>query len=198
MLLYLVFLFHKGIGQNNLTYPTDSMILSNNDSKYEKTNLKNNNYCDELEYKNMVLMMEAKMSEEAYNDLLQKIEKLKSEIKQYQKVIQEFTIKPSTETFLCTNAKSSAILCGESFLEQVLPGSASESSTITYFIAQVFKHAIISLSDYNGVEVANYFVNESGYGQCVINAGELKAGTYNYCLIIDERKLDCKKLILMK
>ena len=170
--------------QNNL--PSETNYLTAN----KELNYSNNSSRNDLEYQNAVLGMEVNELKEAYNYLERKVERMKSVLEQYQKVIQQNTITPSAESFTCST--------GDAFLEQVAPNTFTENSAITYFIPAGFKKALLTIIDKSGIPVLKYDIKDSCYGQVTEKAGELNYGSYNYCLYVDGKKVDGKKMILTK
>ena len=52
--------------------------------------------------------------------------------------------------------------------------------------------------DLTGRQVKSYEIQDRGQGSLTVKAYELEAGTYIYSLIVDNREIDTKKMILTK
>lgn len=121
----------------------------------------------------------------AIQELEQQIQELKNE-------------KGSTST-----ARSSVIPAGEktnaslASLEQNAPNPFSSNTSIKYFIPANTQGQLL-INDNAGNTVKKYNLTTKGNGAIQINAGELAAGTYYYTLIVDGKKADSKKMVLIK
>ncbi len=83
-------------------------------------------------------------------------------------------------------------------LFQNKPNPFKEKTLIEYEIAsENFRKASILIFDMNGTLLKTYPVNQSGKGELPINGNELKAGMYIYSLIVNDREIDSKKMILL-
>jgi hypothetical protein len=180
IVLCMVFLFQKGKGQND--FQLNGKAINTSD----------------LIYENATLEIEIAQLTEAYKYLEQKVEKLKSEAERYIKAIQECSIVSSGKSFSCANAYNSSLECGDAFLETIVPASFTENAIITYFIPKDYNNANLNISDLNGKSLLDFNIDNTGYGQITIPAGKLKNGIYDYCLLVDNRKMDCKKMIVLK
>ena len=107
-------------------------------------------------------------------------------------------ITPCATSAVVSDLDREAKPCGGSYLESITLCSVSESPAITYFVSQEFREASIKISGENHIALLDFPLKEGGYGQYMIQTGELKAGINNCCLLLDGRELDCKKLIVMK
>jgi hypothetical protein len=80
-------------------------------------------------------------------------------------------------------------------LEQNQPNPFNQTTLIRYKIPSG-ANAQINIYDASGVMVKTMRAPENGQAQ--INAGELKAGTYTYALVVDGKPLATKKMIMLK
>lgn len=188
-------LCQQSIAQNKLSLGSNYEATINNSASSQSGNIKSTN---DLEFQNAMLKMELEELKAAYNSLEQKFEKRKLELEQYQKLLQQNNIIPAANTFSCINIKNAAIHCGDAFLEPILPTTFSNNSVITFFIADGFKESLIGIYNDKDIEILDCKIEQPGYGQVTINANILKHGTYNCCLLADGRKVDCKKMVLLK
>lgn len=83
-------------------------------------------------------------------------------------------------------------------LEQNTPNPFNQTSVIKFYVPSSFKTAQIIITDLSGVQLKSVNIGQSGVGQVTINAFELASGTYIYSLVIDNAKVDTKKMELTK
>jgi hypothetical protein len=83
-----------------------------------------------------------------------------------------------------------------SSLEQNNPNPFSENTTIRYYIARTSGTAFIRVADLTGNIINTFKIDAKGAGQIMISGSTLKAGTYIYELVIDNKQIDAKKMIL--
>lgn len=83
-------------------------------------------------------------------------------------------------------------------LEQNSPNPFSNATTIRYTIPSTVSTAQMIISNSNGTVVKTVSSLSKGNGTVTINSNELTAGTYYYSLLIDGKKADTKKMILVK
>lgn len=84
-------------------------------------------------------------------------------------------------------------------LYQNTPNPFNEKTTIKYEVDKVFNSAQIVIFDMNGKIIKTIDLdNSNSNGAIVIKSGELYAGMFMYSLIVDDRLVDTKKMILTK
>jgi Chaperone of endosialidase len=83
-------------------------------------------------------------------------------------------------------------------LQQNIPNPFSKNTTIKYAISSDSKKALIYLFDMQGALIKTFEDLKNGSGELIINGGELKAGMYLYSLVVDEKEIDTKRMILTK
>lgn len=83
-----------------------------------------------------------------------------------------------------------------SYIKQNAPNPFSNETTIEYYIAEKNTAASILVFDMNGKLLKTYKLNGSGQGNLVISGNELTPGMYYYSLIINNKEIDTKKMIL--
>jgi len=87
----------------------------------------------------------------------------------------------------------------ETVLYQNRPNPFNERTIIEYEIeVNNFSSGSIVVFDMNGTLLKSYPINETGKNQLTINGGELKAGMYIYSLIVNNKEVDTKRMILLK
>lgn len=83
-------------------------------------------------------------------------------------------------------------------LSQNAPNPFNEKTEINYFIPENSNQAIIFIYNMNGVQLKEFVLKEKGKGKIVINGAEFEAGMYLYALIIDNKEISTKRMILTK
>lgn len=83
-------------------------------------------------------------------------------------------------------------------LYQNQPNPFKEKTLIGYEIAKDnFRKASILIFDMNGTLLKSYPIGQAGKGELSVNGNELKAGMYIYSLIVNDKEMDSKKMILL-
>ncbi|MDR0803083.1 T9SS type A sorting domain-containing protein [Fluviicola sp.] len=83
-------------------------------------------------------------------------------------------------------------------LNQNSPNPFNEKTEIKFSIDERnFKSASIVVFDMNGLLLKKYEIQNSGNGSITINGNDLKAGMYIYTLIVNQREIDSKRMILL-
>jgi trimeric autotransporter adhesin len=93
---------------------------------------------------------------------------------------------------------TSGIMNDAPVLKQNAPNPFNNNTVINYYIPAGTNNAQIIISDINGQNLANVVIGGKGSGQITVTAGTLVAGDYIYSLIVDGRKVDTKKMVLVK
>lgn len=83
-------------------------------------------------------------------------------------------------------------------LLQNTPNPFNEKTEINYFIPENSNQAIIFIYNMNGVQLKEFVLKDKGKGKIVINGAEFEAGMYLYALIIDNKEISTKRMILTK
>ncbi len=83
------------------------------------------------------------------------------------------------------------------FLKQNAPNPFNSNTVISYYVPDDAGHAQIAITDVSG-RVIKTFNAPKGDGIINIRSGELSAGNYNYTLIVDSKRVDTKKMVLLK
>lgn len=81
-------------------------------------------------------------------------------------------------------------------LYQNMPNPFSFATKISFYIPIGFENALLHIYDLQGNEIKSFNINKSGNGMVEIAGSELKAGMYMYSLLIDNRIVDSKRMIL--
>lgn len=100
------------------------------------------------------------------------------------------TIEPNNNTL--ENSYETAILY------QNAPNPFSSNTKITCYLPEGFNKAMIHIYNLQGVELKSYPLTQAGLNDITVNASELSAGMYLYTLMIDNKIIDTKRMILTK
>ncbi|MBE7174335.1 MAG: tail fiber domain-containing protein [Williamsia sp.] len=91
-----------------------------------------------------------------------------------------------------------AALGDQGMLEQNAPNPYTGATTIRYSLPQQFTNAIINITDKSGKLIKQINVSGSGQGQVTVDASSLSAGTYQYSLIVGNKVIATKQMVLSK
>lgn len=105
-------------------------------------------------------------------------------------------------TFTKTNAvnQNSGTFSQEnlSILYQNKPNPFKDETEIQYYVSSLsFSSAYILVFDMNGSLLKKINILNAGEGKIVINQGDLKPGCYLYSLIVNEKEVESRKMILL-
>ncbi len=87
---------------------------------------------------------------------------------------------------------------GSPILYQNTPNPFANATVIGYFINDMKKDAYLAIYSLSGNELDRHMILKEGKGSIVVNADQFASGVYLYSLIIDDVKVDTKKMILSK
>ncbi|MBN2521500.1 MAG: tail fiber domain-containing protein [Bacteroidales bacterium] len=82
------------------------------------------------------------------------------------------------------------------YLEQNIPNPFSEATIINFYLPVETIKASLNVYDMQGLQIKNYKIIEKGNSSVIINGSELKPGMYLYTLIVDNKEIDIKRMIL--
>ena len=83
------------------------------------------------------------------------------------------------------------------YLKQNAPNPVNNNTVISYYVPDNAGTAQISITDMKG-SVLKIYNASKGEGQLSIRTGELPAGTYNYILYQNNKKIDSKQMVIVK
>ena len=109
-----------------------------------------------------------------------------------QEVIEDKSIKIQDDVNDVENADVKAVLY------QNAPNPFSNETEIRYYIPNNAGQASLLIFDMQGTLKKQMQIVGKGNGSLIINASELPAGLYIYSLIVDNREIDNKRMILTK
>lgn len=85
----------------------------------------------------------------------------------------------------------------KSYLKQNVPNPANNNTVISYYLPDNTGRAQIRITDEKGSALKIYNAS-GGEGRLNIKSGELPAGTYNYTLYVNDKKIDTKQMVIIK
>ncbi|MBL0053709.1 MAG: T9SS type A sorting domain-containing protein [Bacteroidetes bacterium] len=83
-------------------------------------------------------------------------------------------------------------------LFQNQPNPFNQNTIIRFALNAESQNAVIVIRDLNGVSIKQINLSKSNNGQVVINASELKQGTYTYSLEVNGNSIDTKLMVVTK
>ncbi len=83
-------------------------------------------------------------------------------------------------------------------LQQNMPNPFSNSTTISYSLPQKFTAAQLLITDKSGKTLKTVTISGSGKGTLNVDAATLAAGAYNYSLLVDNKLVGTKQMVLVK
>jgi trimeric autotransporter adhesin len=82
-------------------------------------------------------------------------------------------------------------------LEQNMPNPFNEHTLIRYYLPVNSGEAHIIVTDMLGIRVRSFEINAKGQGQMIISSESLPPGTYVYSLMVNNRVVDSKRMVLL-
>jgi hypothetical protein len=116
---------------------------------------------------------------------------LKTRLDQIEKMLQ------SSETVTTLSTEKWAASSSKNGLVQNQPNPFNTATTIRYNINESGVAQIV-IRDLNGIEVKTIHLEQGKSGQVILNANELKQGTYTYSLSINGVSVDTKLMVVTK
>lgn len=116
-----------------------------------------------------------------------------SQLADVKKQLGELKAGQSSTSTLQSNVANDA-----AHLEQNTPNPFANTTAIHYNLPHKFTTAQIVITDKNGRTIKQMNVSGAGRGTANIDASMLSAGTYNYSLIIDGKRIGAKQMVLTK
>ena len=109
----------------------------------------------------------------------------------------EFNIPPANgdETDNSSNSENTS---KKAILYDNIPNPFSMDTEIKFELLVDFSQAKLLITDLNGAEIKTFNITKKGTGSVIIRGYEIKAGIYNYFLIVDNTVVDNKKMVLLK
>jgi trimeric autotransporter adhesin len=82
-------------------------------------------------------------------------------------------------------------------LEQNMPNPFNEHTLIRYYLPENSGESHIIITDMRGIRVRSFEINAKGQGQVIISSESLPPGTYVYSLMVNNRVVDSKRMVLL-
>jgi hypothetical protein len=82
-------------------------------------------------------------------------------------------------------------------LEQNMPNPFNEHTLIRYYLPENPGEAHIIITGMRGIRVRSFEINAKGQGQVIISSESLPPGTYVYSLMVNNRVVDSKRMVLL-
>jgi hypothetical protein len=87
---------------------------------------------------------------------------------------------------------------GRAMLFDNAPNPFDKDTKIKFYIPDNSQSSRLILHDLQGVEISVFTIHDTGLSYITINGSELKPGMYLYSLIVDNRIIDTKRMLLTK
>lgn len=85
----------------------------------------------------------------------------------------------------------------EHILYQNEPNPFREETTIKYYLSSDVKYAMVNIYDMQGTQIRSFKLhNAMGKSEIKVDASSLKSGIYFYALIVDDKEIDMKRMML--
>ena len=133
----------------------------------------------------------------AVQELSKQNQELKAQNEEQEKRIEKLESMISAQQSF-TNTKAQVTNSSSALLEQNIPNPFANTTTIPYTLPQKFITAQIIINDKNGNAVKQVKISGFGKGLVNVDATSISSGTYTYSLIIDEKIISTKQMILIK
>lgn len=88
------------------------------------------------------------------------------------------------------------IIDGDAKLYNNSPNPFNQETEIKYFIPENTVSARLLIYNLQGKEIKSYKIQHEKFGSIIINASELYAGMFIYTLVVDNKIIDTKRMIL--
>lgn len=165
--------------------------------EFEEVDITTNSHGVKLMDYNQILPVVVKATQEqqqAIESLQKEVEELKSEL---ERIKNQGINNNSGQDNSADIINNKAQLVGN-ILYQNNPNPFNESTSIKYKVeTENFKSGSILIFDMNGTLLKTYPIR-SGNSEVKINGSELKSGMYIYSLVVNDKEIDTKRMILSK
>ena len=133
--------------------------------------------------------------------LLEAIKEQQAQIESLQTIVSECCFKNKSHTVPNDNSDNEEGMMNEipqGKLYDNVPNPFSLSTEIRFEIPDNATSAQLMICNLNGVELKSYNLTQRGLGSVTIQGSELAAGMYLYTLLINNKIIDTKKMVLTK
>lgn len=136
----------------------------------------------------------------AVQELSKQNEEQKKQLEEQKKIYEALKKELADLKTLVKNSMASgsvnSIESEQAILHQNTPNPFNQSTSINFSIPSTAEKAILIIVSDNGRKVKEFDLINNNAATVNINAGDLPAGVYVYTLIVDEKVVDSKKMIL--
>ena len=176
--------------------PTEETLPTANNVKPANTQEVSNQqggiiHFKELNYTELIPIMIKAMQE--LNKRTDEIDLLKKDNEDLRKEVEDLK-----SLVLKTGVVSNGYNLASSSLEQNTPNPFNNTTIIRYHLPHSFGSAKVVITDMSGKTIKTLSLNSRGNGEVTLNSGTLAAGSYNYTLWLDDKKVDSKKMVITK
>lgn len=102
----------------------------------------------------------------------------------------------------CCSGKGASTDGGSTTVNDILyqntPNPFGNKTNVSYYIHDMKVGAYIAVYDMKGLEMSRYDITQKGDGTVTINSDGMLSGLYTYSLVVDNRIVDTKKMVLSK
>ena len=123
-----------------------------------------------------------------------KIETLEQELADMKEMMQAVLSGQNTDI----NRQDIQLNGSSAYLEQNQPNPFNSNTLIKYHVPTDATNAVVNIFDASGQLIHSQRIAQMGAGQIQIKAGTIAAGTYSYSLIVNDRVLDTKRMVIVK
>jgi len=92
---------------------------------------------------------------------------------------------------------TNSLILNDARLEQNTPNPFNNSTEIKFFVPENSNTAGIYIYDMTGKELLKLDITQRGNSSVILSASQLNAGMYLYSLIVDDKLIDTKTMILI-
>ncbi|MBK8845005.1 MAG: tail fiber domain-containing protein [Bacteroidetes bacterium] len=128
-----------------------------------------------------------------------KLEQLEKENQALKNKIEEMSACLET---LCNNSLETKTQNSElttlNYLEQNNPNPFKENTTIGFYISSNSSKGLLKIFSMNGEEIKSFVISTIGKSQIEISGYTLAPGVYTYVLIVDDKTVDTKQMVVTK
>jgi hypothetical protein len=125
------------------------------------------------------------------------IDAVKSQQKEIELLKEEIaSITDGSKKSLEENTSLNSIKNEVTLLHQNIPNPFNENTEINYFIPDGSQSALLFVFNMQGELIKQSELFGMGEGSYILNGSELQPGMYIYSLVIDDKEIDSKRMIL--
>jgi hypothetical protein len=131
---------------------------------------------------------------EAIKEQLAQIEELKSKITS----IEENCCKNNLKSQSVATGTTNDIAVNQAQLDQNIPNPFSKETKIGCYVPEGSNTSFLYIYDMNGAQLQQYSIMGKGKQAVIINGNSFAPGMYFYALVVDDKEIATKRMILTK